>query len=175
MSSSFECLWSTDVHNNIPDRKTYFHVFMFPCFFKVHKNVQTLFSKIYKMRLGNQFVPKASNMEAWKHENILTNYNPIDCYFKSESTSVAYKHSKEEEIEITTCMEARVTWRHENMKIYFPTNKSIYLVIQKCTFFLPIKLNVTLTQHQLLTNSQRRKTSRIINWTALHNLHGSQS
>ena len=41
------------------------------------------------------------------------------------------------------------TWRHENMKIYF------------YTFILPIKDNVTLTQHQLLTNSQRRKTSRI--------------
>ena len=35
------------------------------------------------------------------------------------------------------------------MKVYF------------YTFILPIKLNVTLTQHQLLTNSQRRKTSRI--------------
>ena len=35
------------------------------------------------------------------------------------------------------------------MKIYF------------YTFILPIKDNVTLTQHQLLTNSQRRKTSRI--------------
>ena len=84
MSSSFECLWSTDVHNDIPDRKTYFHVFMFPCFFKVHKNVQTLFSKIYKMRLGNQFVPK------WKHENMKiyfpTNKPSIYCYFKWAST-----------------------------------------------------------------------------------------
>ena len=35
------------------------------------------------------------------------------------------------------------------MKVYF------------YTFILPIKLNVPLTQHQLLTNSQRRKTSRI--------------
>ena len=35
------------------------------------------------------------------------------------------------------------------MKVYF------------YTFIIPIKLNVTLTQHQLLTNSQRRKTSGI--------------
>ena len=35
------------------------------------------------------------------------------------------------------------------MKIYF------------YTFILPIKHNVTLTQHQLLKNSQRKKTSRI--------------
>ena len=54
-------------------------------------------------------------MEAWKHENILPNYNHVDLYFKSESTSVAYKHSKEEYIEITTCMVARVTWKHENV------------------------------------------------------------
>ena len=35
------------------------------------------------------------------------------------------------------------------MKVYF------------YTFIPPIKLNVTLTQHQLLTNCQRRKTSKI--------------
>ena len=72
-------------------------------------------------------------------------------------------------------MEARVTWRHENMKIYFPTNKSIYLVIQKCTFFLPIKLNVTLTQHQLLKDSQRRKTSRNFILIGFQNLHGASN
>ena len=60
-------------------------------------------------------------MEAWKHENILPDYNPVDCYFKSESTSVAYKHLNEENIEITTCMKkvkARVSWKHENKKTY---------------------------------------------------------
>jgi len=41
------------------------------------------------------------------------------------------------------------SWIHEFMKAW------------KYTFILPIKLNVTLPQHQLLTNSQKRNTSRI--------------
>ena len=67
-SSSFECLWATNaVHNDIPDRKTYFHVFMFPCFFKVHKNIYTLFPRSIKWGRVTNLYPK---LVTRKYENM---------------------------------------------------------------------------------------------------------
>ena len=83
------------IYIDIPEEKTYFHVFMFPCLFKVHGNCQTFkIDRHLEISTWQDYrtcmEARASNIKAWKHESILLYFystNKTQCHF--DSTSVA--------------------------------------------------------------------------------------